>query len=197
MKQFWMQPIKHEDAEGMAYFDPSVKGDFSYLHDLAGQRGQRATMRRATKEIIASKFYFPPKPRMLPQRWRGMWVPVILQPQYGAGEATLIAGQRHGEYTVTGALHVDVVAVAAYLKVNVVVASQRQDGLRWILRHDASGEIEAHFNLYAPQNGRWTLMTQDHVIPRAKGGADNDGNLRTMCSPCNTKKGDKLLANLG
>jgi hypothetical protein len=181
----------------MAYFDPSVKGDFSYLHDLAGQRGQRATMRRATKEIIASKFYFPPKPRMLPQRWRGMCVVAEYPP-----EAILpLAGDHYVDFEVGGdRYHVNMEGTR-YRVFSVSLSCYKCGLTGTVLRleydRNPSGEIEAHFNLYAPQNGRWTLMTQDHVIPRAKGGADNDGNLRTMCSPCNTKKGDKLLANLG
>jgi 5-methylcytosine-specific restriction endonuclease McrA len=55
------------------------------------------------------------------------------------------------------------------------------------------GLIEPHFNLYAlnPVNGTYVLMTQDHVIPKSKGGSNRDENLRTMCAPCNEKKGDK------
>ena len=53
------------------------------------------------------------------------------------------------------------------------------------------GWVDPHFNLYAA-DGR--LMTQDHVIPRSKGGSDEDSNLVTMCNPCNEKKGNKTDA---
>ena len=61
------------------------------------------------------------------------------------------------------------------------------------------GHFRPHFNLYAihPENGSYVLMTKDHIIPRSKGGSDLGDNLRTMCSPCNGKKGDKIHAESG
>jgi len=46
-----------------------------------------------------------------------------------------------------------------------------------------------HFNLYANCG---TLMTQDHVIPRSKGGRNSLENSQTLCEKCNSTKGDKL-----
>jgi 5-methylcytosine-specific restriction endonuclease McrA len=56
-----------------------------------------------------------------------------------------------------------------------------------------------HFNLYAlrrfdqnnPDRRLDVLMTKDHIIPRSKGGPDTMDNYRTMCSPCNNKRGNK------
>lgn len=59
---------------------------------------------------------------------------------------------------------------------------------------DPKGWIEIRFNLYAPKGDGWVLMTQDHIVPKSKGGGDEDENLRTMCAPCNEKKGNKLPA---
>lgn len=44
-----------------------------------------------------------------------------------------------------------------------------------------------HWDLYAEDG---TLMTIDHIIPRAKGGKEHMKNLQLMCSPCNFKKAD-------
>ena len=47
----------------------------------------------------------------------------------------------------------------------------------------------AHFNLYALVGDVWVLMTQDHILPRSKGGKDRLENLQPMCAPCNVRKG--------
>tara|TARA_B100000131_G_C17960975_1_gene550424 strand:+ start:315 stop:836 length:522 start_codon:yes stop_codon:yes gene_type:complete len=39
-------------------------------------------------------------------------------------------------------------------------------------------------------------MTIDHVLSRKKGGGDSWENLVAACMPCNTKKGNKLLAEV-
>lgn len=40
-------------------------------------------------------------------------------------------------------------------------------------------------------------LTLDHVIPRSKGGYNTWENLVTCCSPCNLKKGNKTIEELG
>ena len=40
-------------------------------------------------------------------------------------------------------------------------------------------------------------LTIDHVIPKSKGGDNTWKNLVTCCSPCNLKKGDKSLEEVG
>jgi hypothetical protein len=49
-----------------------------------------------------------------------------------------------------------------------------------------------HFNLYGINtNGREILFTQDHIIPKSKGGhPTNLNNLQTMCTHCNALKND-------
>lgn len=39
--------------------------------------------------------------------------------------------------------------------------------------------------------------TIDHIVPRSKGGKHDWTNVVTACSPCNSKKDDKTLAQLG
>ena len=54
-----------------------------------------------------------------------------------------------------------------------------------------------HFNLYAPYvRGmyafNWTLMTQDHILPKSRGGTNDMTNLQTMCCHCNQRKGSGI-----
>ena len=48
-----------------------------------------------------------------------------------------------------------------------------------------------HFNLYAQIDGKFRLMTKDHIVPRSKGGRNSLDNYQTMCIKCNMAKGDK------
>lgn len=50
-----------------------------------------------------------------------------------------------------------------------------------------------HFNLYfRDKANRLILMTQDHRIPRSKGGSNGIDNLDTMCFTCNNAKGSLM-----
>lgn len=54
-----------------------------------------------------------------------------------------------------------------------------------------------HLNLYhRSKNGGIYMMTQDHILPRSRGGSDRIENLQTMCDSCNAKKGNKLDEDL-
>lgn len=47
-----------------------------------------------------------------------------------------------------------------------------------------------HLNLYGiNSHNEEVLFTHDHIIARSHGGEDNIENSRTMCGPCNWKKG--------
>ena len=50
----------------------------------------------------------------------------------------------------------------------------------------------AHFNLYAHKNGKYVLMTKDHIVPVSKGGKGDLSNLQTMCHTCNHRKGNRI-----
>ncbi|MBX9928109.1 MAG: HNH endonuclease [Gemmatimonadaceae bacterium] len=40
-------------------------------------------------------------------------------------------------------------------------------------------------------------LTRDHVVPFSRGGANSWTNVVTACSPCNTRKADRLPAEIG
>lgn len=55
-----------------------------------------------------------------------------------------------------------------------------------------SEDVPPHLNLYAVEDGKYILMTKDHIHPKSKGGANALHNYQTMCAPCNGEKADKL-----
>jgi len=53
--------------------------------------------------------------------------------------------------------------------------------------------LHYHFNLYGRnKHGHETMLTKDHILPRAHGGKDDQSNYQTMCAPCNGRKRDRL-----
>lgn len=75
------------------------------------------------------------------------------------------------------------------------------------LQRQSERNESPHLNLYALKKekdlwiGRfpkqntsyWVLMTQDHILPKSKGGKDSLDNLCTMCTECNMKKGNNIV----
>lgn len=54
-------------------------------------------------------------------------------------------------------------------------------------------EVRPHLNLYhVGSRGGLVMMTQDHIIPRSRGGSNELENLQTMCANCNQAKGNSL-----
>ena len=48
-----------------------------------------------------------------------------------------------------------------------------------------------HMNMYGiDENGEEVLFTKDHIKPKSKGGRDHILNYQTMCTVCNSKKGN-------
>jgi len=50
---------------------------------------------------------------------------------------------------------------------------------------------------YCGKSGSVKDLTIDHVIPVSRGGRNTWENVVAACSPCNSKKGSKLLAEMG
>jgi 5-methylcytosine-specific restriction endonuclease McrA len=62
----------------------------------------------------------------------------------------------------------------------------------WLLQSHTTEH--PHLNLYSvypvqDEDDELILMTQDHRVPRSKGGKSTQDNLQTMCSYCNNSKG--------
>lgn len=57
---------------------------------------------------------------------------------------------------------------------------------------ESTGNDNLHFNLYALKDGREVLITKDHILPKSKGGKDIMSNYQTMCTTCNSAKGNKI-----
>lgn len=60
-------------------------------------------------------------------------------------------------------------------------------GAYYALETSGQKKSRAHFNLYSDDN---VLMTKDHILPRSKGGTDCIENMQTMCTICNSAKGN-------
>lgn len=72
-----------------------------------------------------------------------------------------------------------------------------RDGWKCVACGLASCEEEVLYLVeYARRNGgkqpKRDRLTVDHIVPRAKGGASYEWNLRTLCARCNNWKGDAL-----
>lgn len=65
----------------------------------------------------------------------------------------------------------------------------------WCCHHPhIKHQVEApHLNFYhVGKHGGLMLMTQDHIIPRSRGGSNKIDNLQTMCLRCNQWKANKF-----
>jgi 5-methylcytosine-specific restriction endonuclease McrA len=95
---------------------------------------------------------------------------------------------------------------AAYLKTDAGISSQRKSCQ--VVRCKELGlyvDPISPLDLYNNQCGvcymcfeKFTFkeMEMDHVIPVSKGGKHERGNVKLCCSPCNKRKGSKLLSEV-
>lgn len=69
-------------------------------------------------------------------------------------------------------------------------------GVIWLLETTDVNRDVPHINLYAVDyrpniKNPLIIMTQDHVMPKSKGGSNKKNNIQTMCIHCNSWKADK------
>ena len=62
------------------------------------------------------------------------------------------------------------------------------EGTTVLRTQDRGGGL--HIDLYAVKDGSYVLMNRDHILPASKGGPNHLWNLRPMCEPCNSKRGN-------
>ena len=62
------------------------------------------------------------------------------------------------------------------------------EGTTVLRTQDRGGGL--HIDLYGVKDGRYVLMNRDHILPASKGGPNHLWNLRPMCEPCNSKRGN-------
>lgn len=62
------------------------------------------------------------------------------------------------------------------------------EGTKVILTQDAGGGL--HLDLYAVTGAGFTLMNRDHILPDSLGGKNHVWNMRPLCQPCNTARGN-------
>lgn len=95
-----------------------------------------------------------------------------------------------GEHTYTVRMNSDRYFV---FKDNPRCVSCGLEGTKMILDMNP-GDNSPHFNLYAEEDGRYVLMTKDHILAKACGGTDEISNYQTMCHLCNNLKGHYNLS---
>ena len=82
--------------------------------------------------------------------------------------------------------------IKAYASKGVTCAHCGISGTFFAIEHyECQPKGSSHLNLYhVTDDGSETMITVDHVIPKSKGGTEEQGNLQPLCKPCNGRKGN-------
>lgn len=76
----------------------------------------------------------------------------------------------------------------------VICCSCKLEGSYFAIELVASDSYSGYaLNLYGKRScGKEEYFTKDHVVPKSLGGKDSIANYKTMCWPCNARKGNKI-----
>ena len=82
----------------------------------------------------------------------------------------------------------------SYIDLNTIVAirganAKHYQNLTPALTNRSLFERDRHTCLYCGHSFKTSLLTRDHVVPKAKGGRDTWKNVVAACKACNVKKG--------
>jgi len=67
------------------------------------------------------------------------------------------------------------------------------EGKRFVLMQKQK-HIQPSLQLFSEYDNKSVLMTIDHIIPKSKGGINRSSNYQTMCSNCNSIKGNSDIS---
>ena len=81
----------------------------------------------------------------------------------------------------------------SFIDLNIIIAvrgasAKYNKDITPCLTNRALFERDRHTCLYCGDHFKNSLLTRDHVLPKAKNGADNWKNVVTACKACNVKK---------
>lgn len=66
-------------------------------------------------------------------------------------------------------------------------------GSCWVLNRGKNDQVRSPvLDLFAVHEGRYVLMTRDHIIPKSFGGVNDVENLRIGCTDCNGARGNSM-----
>jgi HNH endonuclease len=109
----------------------------------------------------------------------------------GQGDTTF----RGGENRITG--QVSRITTAPIIAIKGKATASRRANKAPSLNNSNLFSRDDHVCAYCAKRFSFGDLTRDHVIPRSKGGRDIWTNVVTACGPCNHRKDDHLLEEVG